>query len=195
MGNLKKVLLAVGVLVLILTLVGAGWYLATKGAETPTSPSNPATQPSTEQPSEQQAPKSYDVKVYFSKHPESDDGPGATFPVHRTTDNLGVATFAVSELLKGPTSAEANRGYFTTARLRAAASTCGRKDFRLVIKDGVATLTFCKPFDHVGSVSDGHAESAIKATLGQFNSIKKIILLNSRGSCEFDLSGQNLCLQ
>lgn len=140
-------------------------------------------------------PPSYPVKVYFSKHPDSDDSIGAVFPVSRNSPDLGVARYSISELLKGPTAAEASQGYFSTVRLRPAVSTCGNQDFKVTISNGTATLRFCKPFDHVGIAADGQAKSAIDATLKQFNSVKKTIILNQAGDCEFDLSGMNLCKQ
>lgn len=137
-------------------------------------------------------PQAYVVKVYFSRHPESDNDPAKVFAVPRTSPTLGVANFAVSETLKGPTTAEKTAGYFTTVRLRSGTSA---QDFRLAILNGTATLQFMKPFDHLGVVADGQASSELKATLLQFASIKKVVILNYQGNCEFDLSGMNLCLQ
>jgi hypothetical protein len=145
------------------------------------SPSPPATQPQT-----------YVVKVYFSKHPESDNDPARVFAVTRQSPSLGVANFAVTETLKGPTAAEKTAGYFTTVRLR---NSTNAQDFRLSILNGTATLQFMKPFDHLGVVADGQASSELKASLLQFGSVKKVIILNYQGNCEFDLSGMNLCLQ
>lgn len=135
----------------------------------------------------------YPVSIYFSKHPQSDDDPAATFPIARISPDSGVGKFTIAELLKGPTANEDANGYFSTVNLRGDTSTCSGKDFELSIKDSVATLRFCKPFDHLGSVSDGQAESAITASLLQFSSIQKVVILNSGGDCEFNLSGLNLC--
>lgn len=137
--------------------------------------------------------QSYPVKVFFSRHPESDDDPSRVFPVARVAPDDAVGTYAIGELLRGPSASEKSEGYFTDVRLRAATSTCGTADFTLAVTGGVATLQFCKPFDHVGSLSDGRAESALKATLRQFPTVTKVVVLNSRGDCEFDLSGQNAC--
>ena len=134
------------------------------------------------------------IQVHFSKHPESDDDPAFTAAVARTATTVAVGSFAMSELLKGPTDAETSQGYFRTAHLRDEESNCG-KDFQLTIKQGVATLRFCKTFDHVGEISDGQAESEITASLREFPSITKVIILNKTGDCEFNLSGQNLCKQ
>lgn len=154
---------------------------------TPTSAGSNETQPD--------AKKTYPVSVYFSKHPQSDDDPGATFPVKRSSPNAGVGKFAIAELLKQPDAAEQSQGYFTTVKLRSDTSTCGGADFTLAISDGVATLQFCKPFDHLGVVADGQADSELKATLKQFPTIKKVVILNSESNCEFDSSGENLCKQ
>lgn len=140
-------------------------------------------------------PKTYQVKVYFSKHPESDNDPGAVFSVNRTTDNLGVAKFSVAQILLGPTATEQAAGYFTTARLRTDTSNCNGQDFKVAIVNGTATLQFCRTFDHLGVVADGQAKSELDATLKQYSSVKKVIILNKNGACEFDLSGMDLCKQ
>jgi hypothetical protein len=150
------------------------------------SPSSSSTTPS----------KTYDISVYFSKRPDSDDDPSKVFPVKRISPDLGVGTFAITELLKGPNETESANGYFSTANLRSGSvSNCGGKDFTLTISGGTATLKFCRVFDHRGVVADGQAESEIKATLKQFSSIQKVVILNAQNDCEFNLSGQNLCLQ
>lgn len=184
--------------ILVLIIAGAavgGWYYSSHhqsgrqgGSQTPAT-----TAPSTS-PAPAPAPVTYPVSVFFSKHPDSDNDPSLTFPVNRTALNLGLAGFATKQLLLGPTTAETAQGYFSTARLRSGASSCGSADFTLTIAGGVAKLQFCKPFDHLGVVADGQADSELKATLKQFSSVNKVIILNARGSCEFDLSGLNLCL-
>lgn len=180
----------------------AGWQLysnhhtpaASSGSVTQkTTPVSPppanGTQPNTGH------PQTYLVRVHFSKHPDSDNDPSATFPVNRTSDTLGVARFAIAELLKGPTASEQSANYFTTVKLRDGTSSCGGQDFKLSISGGTATLQFCRPFDHLGVVADGQANSELKATLMQFGSVKKVVVLNQSGDCEFDLSGLNLCKQ
>jgi hypothetical protein len=154
-----------------------------------TTPPPSGMQPATE------TPKTYQVKVYFSKHPQSDNDPGAVFAVNRTTDNLGVAKFTVGQILAGPTTVEQTAGYFTTARLRSDTSNCNGQDFKITIVNGTATLQFCRTFDHLGVVADGQAKSELEATLKQFSSVKKVVILNKNGNCEFDLSGMDLCKQ
>lgn len=189
----------------ILVLAGGGvaWWQYDSHHKTTNKPANgssqttaPVTTPpaSGMQPSNE-TPKAYLVKVYFSKHPDSDNDPSAVFAVTCTSSDLGVAKSSITELLKGPTASEQASSYFTTARLRDSASNCGGADFTIAIKDGTATLQFCRPFDHLGVVADGQAKSELEATLKQFGSVKKVVILNYKGDCEFDLSGMNLCKQ
>lgn len=157
----------------------------------PSTPTQPA-KPEDNAPAPQPA-KTYPVKIYFSKHPESDNDPSKVFPVSRTSPTIGVGSFAVKELLKGPTEAEKSAKYFSTIRLRNDESNCGGQDFTLQIKDGVATLRFCRTFDHLGSVADGQADVSIKTTLKQFDTVDRVVILNKNNHCEFDLSGMDLC--
>lgn len=136
----------------------------------------------------------YAVNVYFSRHSASDDDPAKVFAVKRTSPDSGVARYSMQQLLAGPSASETAAGYFTQARLRGGVSNCGGADFTIAIEAGVARLQFCKQFDHLGVVSDGQAESEIKATLAQFSNVRKITILNYQGNCEFDASGLNLCL-
>lgn len=139
--------------------------------------------------------QSYPVSIYFSKRPDSDNDPSKVFPVSRNSPDLGTGKYSITELLKGPSKQEQAEGYFTTVRLRLDDSNCNNQDFTFNIQDSIATLRFCRNFDHLGVVADGQAESSIKATLNQFSTVKKVVILNKDNECEFDLSGMNLCLQ
>lgn len=200
----------IAIVILVALAAAAGlWYFSTRNSDSTTTngssstnssqsgtnagSSNVSTNGAQNGPGSQQS-QTYKVLVYFSKHSDSDNNPAATFPVHRTSPDLGVAKFAVAQLLAGPTASEAKQGFFTTVRLRESTSNCGG-DFTLSMSGGTAKLRFCKPFDHLGVVADGQAESEIQATLKQFPAIQKVIILNSSGNCEFNLSGLNLCLQ
>lgn len=207
----KKRLVIVLVILAAATLLVAGGATLYQNQSNTTQSTNVTTSPSTDpakknKQSVPQPPKvtpkttpqkiaAYPVKVYFSRHPASDDDPSRTFPVDRVSPDLGVGKFTITELLKGPTQDEATQGYFSYAKLRSEQSNCQGADFTLNIGDKIATLRFCKTFDHIGSVSDGQAESEIKATLTQFDAIEKVVILNKNGDCEFNLSGLNLCKQ
>jgi hypothetical protein len=200
----KKMIVILLSALLIITAAVLGWYLLVRDTTQPASNTGKQTteQKSDTKPDNKTSPgdtdreraRTYQVSVYFSKHPDSDDDPSKTFAVARTSPDLGVARFALSELIKGPTAEEKLQGYFTTIGFREGESTCG-SDFTLRIENGTARLQFCKQFDHRGIVADGQADSEIKATLRQFDSVQKVIILNQRGDCEFDLSGENKCLE
>src|SRR5438270_12711995 len=57
--------------------------------------------------------RGYPVTVYFSKHPESDQRATAVFALRRIAPTRAVATFAIGQLLAGPTPAEARARYFS----------------------------------------------------------------------------------
>ncbi len=137
-------------------------------------------------------PQTYPVKVYFSKHPESDDNPALTFAVSRVSPDVGVATYAISQLIAGPTAAEKAAGYFSGLDL-SGTSNCASANFSLAINGETATLQFCRDANLKGVVSDGQIESTIKATLMQFATVKKAVILNRNGNCLFDLKGDNGC--
>lgn len=192
--NKKLIILALSILIVGGIVLGI-WAISSSSNNKP-QPAPATTQnqsvKSNEQAKTPSTDKNYPVMVYFSKHPDSDNDPAKTFPVNRISSDLGVANFAINQLLVGPTAAEKGQGYFSTVRLRAGTATA---DFKLTINNGTATLEFLKPFDHLGVVADGQADSEIKATLKQFTTVSKVIILNYQGNCEFDLSGQNLCKQ
>lgn len=160
-----------------------------------TEPTEITTSDSPNEPRQNTQEQEYPVQVFFSKKPDSDNDPNKVFAVNRIASDAGTGKFAVTELLKGPSETEKAQGYFTTVRLRAGESSCDNQDFSLKVENSVATLQFCRQFDHLGVVADGQADSSIKATLQQFDTVKKVVILNQQGNCEFDLSGMNLCKQ
>src|SRR2546430_2716395 len=54
----------------------------------------------------------YEVKVFFSKAPQSLNDPTAVFPVARVSTTIAVGSFAVQLLIAGPTLGEREIGYF-----------------------------------------------------------------------------------
>ena len=133
--------------------------------------------------------------MYYSKSPESYDDPTKTYPVDRRSPDLGVAKYVIKQLLIGPTVTELGLGYFSDVKLRSDVSTCEGEDFTISIDNNVATLQFCRTFDAIGTMSDARAQEEINASLLQFDTIKKVIILSKTGDCQFDASGLNLCKQ
>ena len=137
--------------------------------------------------------KQIEVKVFFPRKPNSDEDFRYVEQVSRTTDNVGVAKFAIEQLIIGPTEQEAQIGLIEALQLKGK-SNCGR-DFTVGIKEGIAKLQFCRSIPSSGVGYDARAISAIEATLKQFDSVKSVVILNRDGNCFGDLSGENLCLQ
>ncbi|WP_414621333.1 hypothetical protein [Calothrix sp. CCY 0018] len=136
--------------------------------------------------------KQYQIKVFFPVTPESNDDFTAVQPVTRTTDNLGVARFALNQLIAGPTKREQQKGLIDVIDLTGE-STCGQ-DFRITINRGVALLKFCRDVPTAGVGDDARIETAINKTLKQFPTIDRVAILNKNGNCFKDASGENLCL-
>jgi spore germination protein GerM len=140
------------------------------------------------------------VKVYFSKHPDSDRNSTAVFAVTRVASNPQVATYAIQQLLAGPSASETRAGYFTPlTRALSGPSTCGGPDFQLTLnrmggtpQPGTATLRFCRRV--LEAEGNGAIPTEITTTLTQFATIHKVVLLTSTGNCYGDGSGMNLCL-
>jgi hypothetical protein len=114
-----------------------------------------------------------------------------------------VATFAIGQLVVGPTGAEARSGYYTAlAGIFHGPSTCGRAAFRIVlnrrgkiVEQGTTTLQFCRRRMIAGVGTAMRISAEIARTLTQFPSIKRVVILDYRGDCFSDLSGRNLCLR
>jgi hypothetical protein len=137
----------------------------------------------------------YPVKVFFSRHPETDSNVNAVFPVNRVSPTLGVGTYSIQQLIAGPTAAEAAAGYFTelTASLTGP-SNCGGPDFTYIISGNTGTLKFCRQTQLAGDLVGGRIQAEIVATLTQFPNVTKVIILTSSGHCFNDLSGADMCL-
>src|SRR5262249_2103571 len=143
------------------------------------------------------------VKVYFSLHSASDNDPSVVSPVGRLSPTLGVATFSVQQLISGPLPAEHDRSYYTPlAGALSGTSNCGGADFSITLNHkgntpalGPATLRSCRAVALAGDLPGARITAEIRATLLQFPSNTKIVILNRDGKCFDDFSGQNLCLK
>lgn len=139
----------------------------------------------------------YTVKVYFSKHPDSDNLPRAVFPVTRVSPTLAVATYAISQLIAGPTATEKARGYYTPLEgALSGTSTCSGADFTITLdtnrgtpETGTATLQFCRDVPGFGDTGAIIVRNEIANTMMQFTNIKKVVIVYKDGSCFDDLIG------
>jgi hypothetical protein len=151
----------------------------------------------------------YPIKVFFSRFPQSANDSTAVFPVDRVSPTIGVGTFAIQLLIAGPTTEEHNAGYFSELNsILSGASYCsapfptGGPDFTLTLnkkgnvpETGTATLRFCRATSSPGIGADARITTEINATLKQFSSIKKVVILTKDGHCFNNASGLDLCLR
>jgi hypothetical protein len=146
---------------------------------------------------------SYPIYVYFSKQPDSYNDPNAVFAVRRVSPTSGVATYAIQQLIAGPTASEKAQGYFTElSGALSGSSNCGGADFTISINVvdtappvGGATLRFCRTLSLPGELTDARIKAEITRTLTQFGTIPRVTILTRDGHCFGDLSGQDKCLQ
>lgn len=154
--------------------------------------------------------KEYPIKIFFSKTPESENvAPSTVFAVDRVSTTPQVETFAVQLLVAGPTPEERAAGYYSELNgLFNGTSQCptlgpvGGPDFTLTFnmkgttpEQGTATLKFCRVSLSGGIGVDARVNAELSATLLQFPSIKKLVVLNLQSHCFGDMSGQDLCLK
>lgn len=202
----RSVLLSLAV-AFLLALAGCGEATPTVGGSatpTPTASaptSTPTTPPSTATATPGQA--GYPVKVYFSKKPDSLNDYNAVFPVNRVSPTSGVATYALQQLIAGPTTNERSAGYFSEVKsLFTGPSQCaGAADFTIALnmrgskaEQGTATMTFCRPTQSPGTGTDARVLAELDHTLLQFSTIKQVVVLTVDGACFGDESGENRCL-
>lgn len=144
----------------------------------------------------------YPLKVYFSKHPESDSDANEVFAVGRTAPSLAVATYASRQTLAGPTASETAAGYFTPfLGVLSGVSTCGGNDFTITLNmkgstptTDTATFKFCRVVNVPGEVVGGEMKAELTATPKQFANIHRAVILTQDGGCFEDLSGEDMCL-
>lgn len=156
------------------------------------------------------SPTSYQVKVFFSKAPDSlQTDNSAVFAVNRTSPTIAVATFSIQLLIAGPTLSEQQAGYFSELNtMLSGPSNCtgalpvGGPDFVITLnkrgptpQTGTATIKFCRSLFSGGIGADARVQAEITATLKQFSNIKEVVILTKDGHCFGDESGKDLCLR
>ncbi len=174
---------------------GTGNTDSTPTATTPPAPTATATHAPT-------SSSGYPVKVYFSKHPDSENDNSKVFAVNRTSPTLGVATYAIGQLVAGPTSSESASGLYTelTSSL-SGSSNCGGPTFQITLdhrgstpETGTVTIKFCKNLSTAGIGTDARIQAEISKTLLQFSNNHMVVILTRDNHCFGDESGADMCL-
>ena len=94
-----------------------------------------------------------------------------------------------------PTEGEKGSGCYSewASFALGADSSCDGQDFTTAIESGTATVGFCRTVLLHGVLSDARARRELEATLTQWSTVGRVIVLNVDGHRMFDLSGFDLC--
>ncbi len=138
--------------------------------------------------------KRIEVLVFFARNPASSADQTVVVPVVRTTPRADLATFAIEQLIAGPTQRESAGGLFTPVRLTGR-SDCADRNFRLSIaqRRRIATLQFCRHVSSSGVGDDILIRTSIEKTLRQFPTVGLVIVLTEKNHCFGDVSGADTC--
>ncbi len=195
--SLARTLLGLALIAGTLALAACGTTSGTTSANTPTATAAVTATTS--------GLSGYPINVYFSNNP----GTLTVTAVSRVSPTLDVGTYAIQLLIAGPTPEERAAGLFSELNdAFTGPSTCAGSlpvdgpDFTLTLnmkgttpEQETATLKFCRPMALAGEGTGARITAEIDATLLQFSTVKKVVILNSSGNCFNDLSTQNMCLK
>jgi hypothetical protein len=200
--SVGRTLLSLALIAGTLALAACGTTSGATSSNTPTSSAPTATAAVTPTTS---GLTGYLIKVYFSNNP----GTMTVTPVNRVSPTIQVGTYAIQMLIAGPTPDERAQGLFSELNdAFTGPSNCAGSlpvdgpDFTLTLnmkgtmpEHGTATLKFCRPMALAGEGTGVRITAEIDATLLQFSSVKKAVILNASGNCFADLKGGNDCLK
>ena len=189
----KSLIYLVGIASLVM-LAGCGGTVTVSSTATPaaTATSAPTATATT--------PPTIPVKVYFSKNPDSLSDFSKVFPVDRTAPDLRVATFAMEQLIVGPTASEAAGGLFSQVKTAVAGAPAHGDDhcgtgitFSMTIPSaGVGRMQFCVATTSGGIGDDARIQAEINATLKQFSTITTVKICTADGDTFGNESGMKI---
>lgn len=113
-----------------------------------------------------------------------------TSSVERFTPRNDVATFALEEIIRGPTTEEIDTGFRPTFgenyfAILSGKSNCGIRNFTLSLDPDnyLAEVKFCRDINLTQNWSASLIAEEIRKTLIQFEKIQKVQILNKDGDC------------
>ncbi|MBP6994209.1 GerMN domain-containing protein [Candidatus Woesebacteria bacterium] len=113
-----------------------------------------------------------------------------TSSVERFTPRNDVATFALEEIIRGPTAEEIEAGFRPTFgenyfAILNGKSDCGIRNFTLNLdtENYLAEVKFCRDMNLTQNWSASLIAEEIRKTLIQFEKIQKVQILNKDGNC------------
>jgi hypothetical protein len=204
-ASVGRILVGLALIAGTLVLAACGTTSGATSTNTPTAtaPTTAAVTPTTS------GQTGYPIKVYFSNNP----GTMSVTAVNRVSPTIDTGTYSIQMLVAGPTPQERAQGLFSELNSAfngpticagpvASAGTVGGPDFTLTLnmkgstpEQGTATLKFCRPTTLAGDFTGPRITAEINATLKQFSSIKKVVILDSSGNCWAALKTGNDCLK
>jgi hypothetical protein len=153
-------------------------------------------QPTVNPPVQNNDKQTLSLLVYVSKDPESLSDFTYTQAVTRSSNRTDMGTYAIEQLITGPTEAEASAGLFSPLKGKLQGElNCTGKDFTLTVADGMARLKFCRSIASGGIGDDARITTTVTKTLEQFSSVDSVTILTRDGNCFGDLSGRDRCLR
>lgn len=134
----------------------------------------------------------YEMRVYLFHEDKFNSVASKDYssPVERTTRRRDVATYAVEQIVRGPTVEELESGYRPTFGPGAIAqmsddSQCGTKQFLVSLdpEQYFAQVTFCKPITTDQTWGYAFITEQIRDTLIQFDRIHKVKIVTPSNTC------------
>ncbi|MFW5719897.1 MAG: hypothetical protein ACOCXT_02620 [Candidatus Dojkabacteria bacterium] len=202
--NTKKILLIVaGIIVAFLAGIGIGFAVweathddtqdeeqqeNSNGNGDQTTPTPTPTPMETPTPTPTPTGEEIELQVFFSRRPESNNDFDFTSGRERNTTRKDVGTFAIQELIEGPSEDAQDQGLYSPIELQGE-SNCDGQDFTLFVEqNGEAVLQFCKDLQIAGVGDAARIESTVTDTLEQFSTVETITILTKDGGELGDLS-------
>jgi hypothetical protein len=168
---------------LAIGLAGREYYSRHHLAQSPPATTSPAVADDPTAANQNPVSPNLEYKVYFSRHTASDEDPARIYGYVRQAAKATTESTAVAQLIAGPRPEEAANGDFSKVTL--SGPTSCTVDFRLTVKDQVATLQFCRAVAVTDTLGLSQAAAEINTTLEQFSNIEKVMTLDQTGQCLF----------
>lgn len=140
--------------------------------------------------------QTFPVKVFFSKHPDSDVDPTKVFAVNRVAPSSKVGTYALQQLIVGPSLTD-GAGLYSQVKNALPGGTPAIGDdhcaagnaFALTITAGVARMQFCVATTSGGIGDDQRVSVEIVAALKQFSTVTSVKICTMDGDTYGNESG------
>lgn len=121
------------------------------------------------------------IKIFFGKNPVSFDSSNIVCSVIRETNSTDLISFALDELIKGPTSEEASEGLYSEINL-VGESNCEGKDYKYTIDNGNLTVQFCKRLDLADEMQGDCVVKTVTQSIMAIDKVDRLTILDFEGN-------------